>query len=294
MTLDRVELGMTKRVAFVAAALLAACGDGDSLRIAGTIEIREVRVAPLTAGRLVRLLRDEGDSVRAGDTIALLWQPGLDALIAQRRAQARAAGSRVAEIMAARADSERTANDFARAERLRAQNIMSAQQYDGLRAAAAAAAARLQAVQSAATESDAALAALAVTQSVADQLVLIAPADGIVLVRYAEPGEAVAMGAPVVSLGLVHQPWIRAYVGERQISRVALGQTVQVHVDGYPDTTFSGTISEIAPRAEFTPRAALTESERADLVFAIKVAIGDAGGRLKAGMPVDVEIALLP
>jgi HlyD family secretion protein len=277
-----------------AAGALACGGSGEPLRIAGTVEIREVRLASLATGRLVRLLRDEGDTVRAGDTVAVLEQPGLDALIAQRRAQARAAGSRVAEIMAARADSERTANDLSRAERLRAQTIISAQQFDAVRAAAAAAAARLQSVQAASTESEAALAALAVTQSVADQLTLIAPADGIILVRYAEPGEVVGLGAPVVSLGLVREPWIRAYVGQRYIARVALGQTVRVHVDGYGDTTFTGRVAEIAPRAEFTPRAALTESERADLVFAIKVAIDDAGGRLKAGMPVDLEIALLP
>jgi len=286
---------MTRRVMLAAAALTMACGESDSsLRIAGTVEIREVRLAPLASGRLTRLLRDEGDSVRAGDTIAILVQPGLDALIAQRRAQASAAGSRVSEIIAARADSERTANDFARAKRLREQDIMSAQQYDGLRTAAASAAARLHSVQAAATESDAAIAALAVTQSVTDELTLVAPADGIILVRYAEPGEVVVVGAPVVNLGLVHQPWIRAYVGERYIARVSLGQTVAVHVDGYPDTTFTGRISEIAPRAEFTPRAALTESERADLVFAIKIAIDDASGRLKSGMPVDVIITLLP
>jgi HlyD family secretion protein len=83
-------------------------------------------------------------------------------------------------------------------------------------------------------------------------------------------------------------------VGEPYIARVALGQPVRVRVDGYPDTAFAGRVSEIAPRAEFTPRAALTERERADLVFAIKVAVDDAGGRLKAGMPVDLEITLLP
>jgi HlyD family secretion protein len=53
---------------------------------------------------------------------------------------------------------------------------------------------------------------------------------------------------------------------------------------------------EIAPRAEFTPRAALTERERADLVFGIKVQADsqDVGGRLKAGMPVTLELDLLP
>jgi HlyD family secretion protein len=69
---------------------------------------------------------------------------------------------------------------------------------------------------------------------------------------------------------------------------------VRVRVDGYPDTSFAGHITEIASRAEFTPRAALTERERADLVFGIRVAIDDAGGRLKAGMPVEVDVPLLP
>lgn len=286
---------MTRRLVLVALALTLACnGDDSTLRISGTVEIREVRLAPLTSGRLIRLLRDEGDSVRAGDTVAILEQPGIDALLAQRRAQARAAGSRVAEIMAARADSERAASEFKRAKVLLDQNAMSMQEYEALQSAAAAAAARLQAVQATATESEAAAAAVAMAQSVADQLILVAPADGIVLVRYVEPGETVTVGAPVVSLGLVRQPWIRAYVGQRYIARVAVGQAVRIHVDGYPDTTFAGRISEIAPRAEFTPRAALTESERADLVFAIKVAIDDAGGRLKAGMPVDVSMDLLP
>ena len=65
-------------------------------------------------------------------------------------------------------------------------------------------------------------------------------------------------------------------------------------MDGYPDTAFVGHISEIAPRAEFTPRAALTERERADLVFGIKVATDGGSGRLKAGMPVELEISFLP
>ena len=102
------------------------------------------------------------------------------------------------------------------------------------------------------------------------------------------------VSGPVVAIGLVHAPWVRAYVGEPFIARLRVGQDVRLRVDGYPDTTFAGRIVEIAPRAEFTPRVALTERERADLVFAIRVAIDDAGGRLKAGMPVELDIPLLP
>jgi len=288
--------GTARAVLLAGVALLAGCRSrGDALRVNGTVEIRELQLAPLAAGRLARLLKDEGDAVHRGDTIAVLEQPGLDALIGQRRAQARAAGLRVHEVAAAQADSTRAANDLARAEPLRARGIVSEQQYDGLRAAAAAAAARLAAMRAAPSESAAASAALAATVAIRDQLTIVAPDDGIVLTRFADPGEVLSAGTPVVSLGIVHRPWVRAYVGERFIGRLKLGGAVSVRVDG-ADGALAARIVDIASQAEFTPRAALTERERADLVFGIKVELdsGDAGGRVKAGMPVTVEIPLLP
>ncbi len=282
-------------IALTAAFAVAGCtGSSNTLTVAGTVEIREVRLSPLASGRLQRLLKDEGDSVRAGDTVAVLDQPGLSALIEQRRALAEAASTRTAEIRAAAADSQRTANDLARARVLAAQGIASPQELERLQSAAAAATARLQSVRASMRESEAARAALAATESIRDELVLRSPADGIVLTRFAERGEVIAAGVPVVSIGLVRSPWIRAYVGERFVARLKTGEEVRIRVDGYRDSTFAGRISEIAPRAEFTPRAALTERERADLVFGIKVTTDGAGGRLKAGMPVQVEIPLLP
>jgi HlyD family secretion protein len=151
-------------------------------------------------------------------------------------------------------------------------------------------------VRGAVRESLAARAALAGTMAIQGELTVIAPESGVILTRYAEAGEAVAAGAPILALGVVADPWIRAFVGEPDYARLKLGQPVRIRVDGYPDTAFTGRVSDIAPRAEFTPRAALTERERADLVFAIKVSVdgGDAGGRLKAGVPVTLEIPRLP
>ena len=290
-----VARSQVTRQAVALAALVAACAHSSStLTVAGTVEIREVRLSPLASGRLQRLLKDEGDSVHAGDTVAVLEQPGLAELIEQRRALADAASTRTAEIRAAEADSQRTANELARTRALAAQGIASPQDLDRLQSAAASAAAKLQAVRASVRESQAARAGAAATEAIRDQLVLVSPADGIVLTRFAERGEVIAAGVPVVSVGLVHAPWIRAYVGERYVARLKTGLDVWIRVDGYPDSAFAGKISEIAPRAEFTPRAALTERERADLVFGIKVATGDAGGRLKAGMPVRVEIPLEP
>lgn len=277
--------------------LFVSCrGSGDQLQVSGTIEIRQVHLSPLTSGRLARLLRDEGDTVHRGDTVAVLTQPGLDALVSQRRAQAQAATLRVAEVAAAQADSERAAHDLARAERLHQQSIISQQQYDGLKAAAEAAAARLEARRAASSEVAAATAAVASVLATRDELTIVAPEDGVILSRYANEGEALSAGTPVLSLGLVHRPWIRAYVGERYIGRVKVGQAATARVGAYPDRSFPGRIVEIASQAEFTPRVALTERERADLVFGIKVepTEADAGGRLKAGMPVTLDVPLLP
>ena len=286
-----------RTLAAITALLCASCrGAADRLQVAGTIEIRQVQLAPLTSGRLTRLLRDEGDTVQRGDTVAVLEQPGLEALISQRRAQAEAATLRVAEVTAAQADSARAANDLARAQRLQQQNIISQQQYDGLKAAAEGAAARLAARRAASSEVAAESAAVAAALATRDEGTIVAPEDGVVLSRYANPGEALTIGTPILSLGLVHRPWIRAYVGERYVGRVKVGQAATVRVDAYPGRAFPARIVEIASQAEFTPRVALTERERDDLVFGIKVepTDGDAGGRLKAGMPVTLEVPLLP
>ncbi|HXQ30095.1 MAG TPA: efflux RND transporter periplasmic adaptor subunit [Gemmatimonadales bacterium] len=286
-----------RRVAAVAAVALVACGGPrDALEISGTIEIRDIQIAPLASGRLQRLLKDEGDTVQAGDTIAVLDQPGLDAVIEQRRAEAHAAASRVAQVGGAEADSARAADDLARGERLRAQSIVSQQQYDALRNAAAATTAQLAAARAAPSESAAARAAVSAALATREELTVLAPAAGVILTRYAEPGEVLAAGTPIVSLGLVAHPWVRAYVNERVIGRLRMGAAAQIRVDAYPGRVFAGRVTDIAPEAEFTPRVALTERERADLMFGIKVepSDGDAGGRLKAGMPATIDLTLLP
>jgi membrane fusion protein YbhG len=274
-------------------AAVSCTSTSNTLSVSGNVEIRDVRLASLAAGRVIRLIKDEGDTVRLGDTVAVLEQPGLSALIGQRRAQAQAAERRTAEVEAAQADSGRAANDLARAGPLHAQGILASQRYDDLTAAAAAATSRLQATRAAASESRAATQGLAATEAIRSELVVLAPADGIILTRYLEPGEAAAVGTPIVSLGIVSHPWIRAYVGERFLARIRLGQSVTIHADGVPSPV-TGHIVEISPRAEFTPRAAITERERADLVFGIKVEFDDPTGHLKAGLPVTLDVPLTP
>jgi len=95
----------------------------------------------------------------------------------------------------------------------------------------------------------------------------------------------------VVTLGDPDSLWVRAYVAAPEIGRVRIGATAEVSVDGFRKRAFPGRVVSIATSAEFTPRAALTEEERANLVFAVRIAMDPSGGTLKAGLPVDVRIA---
>jgi HlyD family secretion protein len=135
---------------------------------------------------------------------------------------------------------------------------------------------------------ESARAALTASRGTEDELTLTAPVAGMVTQRYAEPGEMVAAGQPVVSVGEVARPWTRVYVNQRVLPGIRVGQRVEARLDAYPDRPFRGRVVSVNPRAEYTPRVALTEEERADLLFGVRVELEDRDGMLKAGLPVTV------
>ena len=113
-----------------------------------------------------------------------------------------------------------------------------------------------------------------------------------VLVKSAEPGEVIAAGTTIVSIGDLDHPWLRAYVGETDLGRVKLGAKVKLTTDSYPGKIYDGTVSFISSEAEFTPKQIQTKEERVKLVYRIKVDVDNANHELKNNMPVDAEIPL--
>jgi HlyD family secretion protein len=136
---------------------------------------------------------------------------------------------------------------------------------------------------------DSAQAALQVIQTQIDKLVLYAPLDAVVLTRSVEPGETALPGAPLLTLARLDSLKITIYLPEDRYGEVKLGQSAQVQVDSFPGTTFTATVVNIADQAEFTPRNVQTAEGRQTTVFAVKLAIDPAGGKLKPGMPADVS-----
>jgi HlyD family secretion protein len=121
---------------------------------------------------------------------------------------------------------------------------------------------------------------------------IVSPIDGVVLVKSAEPGETVAAGGTIVTLGDMDHPWLRGYVNETQLGRLKLDAKVRVVTDSYPGKNYEGRVSFISSEAEFTPKQIQTLEERVKLVYRIKVELPNPARELKLNMPADAEILL--
>jgi HlyD family secretion protein len=171
--------------------------------------------------------------------------------------------------------------------------------YEQAEAAMLVAEAKLASVQAGPRPEDVAIAEARVQQAEAaltsvevqlDKLNLTAPRDGIITDRPANPGELATLGATLMNLGDLDQVTLTVFIPETQIGQVRVGQTARVEVDAYPGETFEGSVTFIAPEAEFTPKNVQTEEERVNLVFAVKITLDNPDHRLKPGMPADAEI----
>jgi HlyD family secretion protein len=306
-------------------ATLAACRGTarDDIVATGTLQVDEVDIGPIVPSRVVRVFVEEGDSVAPGDTLVTLTQATLAPDLAIREARLQAAqaqllelerGARPAELQraeaqlaAASAEADRAAGDLRRAEQLAPEGTISRQQFDNARAAASAAAAnrdalaatlgllregaRTERVAAARAEVASARGAVAGVRASVGELVLIAPVAGVVVGRHVLPGEVVGAGQSAVTVARAERPWARIYVGVQFVPRVRPGQEAVGRLDGVPKVRFRGHVEVVSTSAEFTPRVALTERERADLVFGVKVRFDpDSTGFLKAGLPVTVTL----
>lgn len=143
-------------------------------------------------------------------------------------------------------------------------------------------------------EVDRARAQVAVLDVQIDDTIAESPVDGIVLNKNVDAGEVVNAGVPVLTIGDVAHPWLRAYLTEKQLGRVKLGDKVKVTTDSFPGKVYPGRVSFIASEAEFTPKQIQTPEERIKLVYRIKVELDNPNQELKLNMPVDAVIDLPP
>jgi HlyD family secretion protein len=275
------------------AVALASCRNED-VDAYGNFEATEVTVAAEVGGRLLSLRLEEGDRLAKGtavgsvDTVPLLLER--QAVVARRAAgasRAREASANIAALDVKRTIAER---ERSRTERLLRAEAATAQQGD--RAEREVRVLREQLVGARAARGTAAQEVAALDAQVAqidDRLArshIVSPLSGTVLARYVEPGEFVQSGQPLFKLASLDSLTFRAYVSGAQLSRVSLGQQVKVGVDRADSIAMlPGRITWIASAAEFTPTPIQTRDERADQVYAVKVAVANLDGSLRIGMP---------
>jgi len=298
--------------------------DGGVLIVSGNVEVTEVNMGFKIPGRVMELLTDEGRKVNAGDKLAVLDDAELQSQVAQNRAYLSEAvtkleelkiGSRPQEIQQAmatvdQAEAERhkAEKDYQRAEALFGKEVVSAQYLDTARKTYDLAVAQHNKALEALSlvregprkevikgSGDRVLQAKAALQLSIERLhdsIIYAPASGVVLQKNVEPGETVASGLPVYTIGDLAKPWIKVYIKEDKLGLVKLGQKAEITTDSYPGKKYEGTVTYISSEAEFTPKNVQTREERVKLVFGVKVSVQNLNDELKPGMPADVKIVL--
>ena len=295
--------------------------DDNVLHLYGNVDIREVELSFRQPGRLASMAFDEGDAVTAGKVMATLdpqpyreklaaAEAGLDAAKAGRDKLRK--GNRPQEIAQVQDGVNQAQAGFAQADRnftrqatLLSSGASSQRTVDAARAARDQAAAQLASAKSALSlakdgfrtedvavgqaQVAAAEATLAQARTALADTRLVAPSDAVVIARVREPGSMVASNTPVYSLSLSNPVYVRVYVSEPDLGRIAPGTQVRVHTDS-SSKVYRGQIGFISPRAEFTPKTVETTDLRTDLVYRLRVVVADADQGLRQGMPVTVDV----
>jgi HlyD family secretion protein len=272
----------------------------------GRIEATEVDIATKLGGRVEEILVGEGDFVKAGEPLARMQITSLqaqyeEAVAGKDRAVHNVAASKaqvalrqsdhaaaLAVVAQREADLDAAQRRLARSETLTREGASSAQELDddrarvrgaqaALKAAqaqAAAAQAAITAAQAQVTGADSAVvAAQATVQRIAAELddsTLLAPRDGRVQFRLAQPGEVLGAGGKVLNLVDLADVYMSFFLPETVAGRVALGSEVRIVLDAAPQFVIPAKVSFVSATAQFTPKTVETASERQKLMFRVK------------------------
>jgi HlyD family secretion protein len=294
-----------------------------TITLYGNVDIREVELGFRVMGRLTDALVDEGDVVTKGERIAAIDPEPYREAVALTEARVQLAqanfakfekGSRPQEVLLAQARVEEAeaASENAEREYKRQLDLFKTggtsatardaaqarrdQTAAGLSAAREALALasegfRSEEVLASKAELTAAIAQRSQAETQLADTELFAPSNGVVLSRIREPGSIVTMGAPVYSLSLRDPVYVRAYVAEPDLGKVAPGTAVELSTDS-STKRYHGQIGYVAPRAEFTPKSVETTDLRTDLVYRLRIVVSDADDGLRQGMPVTISVPI--
>jgi len=297
-------MSMRKILALAGTALMmAACGGSEKAYDAtGTFEATETTVFAEQSGALLTFNVNEGDSIGQGQEVGLIdttqtWLK-IQQLGATKEVYQSQKPDMERQIAATRQQLAKARQDEQRYRELVADGAAPSKMLDDATSQVKVLQKQLDAQISSLTTSTRALdkqsaAADVQVSQLRDMLRkchVAAPTRGTVLEKYVERGEFVAVGKPLFKVADTQDMYLRAYVTSAQLQTVKLGQRVKVFAD-YGDQQkkeYEGTVSWISSRSEFTPKTIQTDDERADLVYAVKIAVRN-DGYIKIGMYGEVK-----
>lgn len=282
----------------------------------GVVELDERVLSFEVPGRVSRVLVRRGDPVEPKDEIARV-----DATLEETAKEVRAAevdaaraqvallkaGARPEEIRAleARVRAVTTseallAKNLAREKKLLERGVSSQATIDEIQAKLDATiadrqsleqqlkalrrGARKQEIEGASSRAEAADKGLALQSGRVEKHVLQAPIDAVVLDVHVEPGEVVAPGAPVATIGDTKRPYADVFVPIGQLDGVRVGTPASVRVDS-TSAAFEAEVEHVSRRTEFTPRYLFSDRERPNLVVRVRLRLRDPEQKLHAGVP---------
>ena len=288
----------------VAALMLAACGNNEKEYDAtGTFETTETTVFAEQSGRLMAFSVNEGDETDASVEVGLIDTTQIWLKIQQLDATKKVYNSQKPDMEAQIATTQqqllKAQQEEQRYKELVTDGAAPSKMLDDASSNVKVLQKQLAAQQSALSTSTRSLDKQSdmvdvQVRQLRDQLRkchIVTPAKGTVLEKYVERGEFVAAGKPLFKIGDTQNMYMRAYVTSVQLQHIKLGLKVKVFAD-YGDgqkKEYDGTVTWISSRSEFTPKTILTDDERADLVYAVKIAIKN-DGYVKIGMYGKVKI----
>ncbi len=293
-----------KQIIGMAVAILGvSCGSEASFDAQGTFEATEVVVSSEAAGRILSFDIEEGMPVEAGATVGLIDSVQLDLqrrqLVAQ---QAALLGSRPdikAQAASLREQILKQEKERTRVENMLRDGAATQKQLDDIEAQIRILESQLSATLSTLDKNtvniDGNAAALDAQIDALDDRIakcrIVSPVSGLVLVKYAEPGELAVVGKPLMKIADLDLVYLRAYFTSDQLSHIHLGDTVVVTADfgGDERYDYEGRIQWISSESEFTPKTVQTKDSRANLVYAVKIAVQN-DGRLKIGLSGEVRL----
>ena len=248
------------------------------LTLFGNIEIRQIDLSFQVPGLVSKLLKEEGDTVKKGELVAVMDESDYDANFKRATAE-------VDRTLAAQKDAVDKYNRYAP---LGVDDTVSKQEVESL----------YNAQNKANADYKAAVANKDYLSNQLKYTKLYAPEDGTIMVRVVEPGSNVQKGQPVYTMAKTNPVWVRAYINEKDLGNIKYGQKVNVYTDTVNPQTgekreYKGQIGYISPVAEFTPKTVQSTDIRTDLVYRIRVYIDDTDEFLRQGMPVTIKVDLI-